>query len=73
MVREECYLECFDSQIKIYVIRKRCRGYPQSVHSFIAVDIDTGLKYSFECYGATKLLVNWSDDYEGGEYDVVRL
>lgn len=59
------------------MIMKWCKQDPQSVYSFIAVDLSTGLKYSFGCCSARKLLVNWSefshqDDYEGGAYHVVR-
>lgn len=62
---------------KICMIMKWCKQDPQSVYSFITVDQSTGLKYSFGCCSARKLLVNWSefshqDDYEGGAYHVVR-
>lgn len=56
---------------------KWCNQDPQSVYPFIAVDLSTGLKYSLERCSVRKLLVKWresshQDDYEGGEYNVVR-
>lgn len=50
-----------------------CNQDSQSVYSYTAVDLSTGLKYRFWCCSARKLLVfSHQDDYEGGEYDVIK-